>query len=168
MAAPFDLANITLPEILLWLLTYAVVYAVLEQVEIPKQKSARAIISIVAAFLVLMSYPAELIAVLSRMAGEMLLVIIGLLIFLIIIEVTKIKGTTIEHAYGKWIFTIAIVLIGIAIFVSAGGLELLGWKGVFLNIDWNTLLFIAIVAAAIIWMAHESKGEEKGKQPGQP
>lgn len=158
-----DIANITLPEILLWLLTYAIVYGVLSQVGgggIPKSKSARSIIAIVAGFFVLMSQPAELLAVLSQMAGDMLLVIIGILVFLVIVESMGLKikdqqekKSIIEHEALNKILLIFLAIIAVAIFISAGGLRLLGWEGRIFNIDWNTLLFLIIVIAAIWWMA---------------
>ncbi len=158
-----DITSISLPEILLWLLTYAIVYGVLQQVNIPKSKSARSIIAIVSGFLVLMSQPTEILAVLSHMAGDMLLVIIGLLVFLVFVEMIplKIGGSKVhEHKDVSKIFLILLVIIAAAIFVSAGGLELLGWEGVFMNISWNTIFFLLIVIAAIWWMVSES-GEEK-------
>ncbi len=158
-----DIANITLPEILLWLLTYAIVYGILSQVGdggIPKSKSARSIIAIVAGFLVLMSQPAELLAVLSQMTEYMLLVIIGVLVFLVIVESMGLKikdqegkKSIREHETLNKILLIFLAIIAVAIFISAGGLRLLHWEGRIFNIDWNTLLFLIIVIAAIWWMA---------------
>ncbi|HIQ50064.1 MAG TPA: hypothetical protein EYH56_02615 [Nanoarchaeota archaeon] len=157
-----DIVNITLPEILLWLLTYAVVYGVLSQVNIPSSKTARNIIAIVSGFLVLMSQPTQILAVLSQIAGNMLLVIIGILIFVIFIEIAGIKfeeGKSVrEHPNLSKIFLIILVIIAVAIFISAGGLRLLGWEGRILNIDWNTLLFLLIIIGAIWWMTSEKGG----------
>ena len=160
--AVLDIANITLPEILLWLLTYAVVYGVLSQVNIPASKSARSIIAIVSGFLVLMSQPTQILAVLSQIAGNMLLVIIGILIFVIFIEIAGLKfgepgkeKSLRQHPSLNKIFLIILVIIAVAIFISAGGLRLLGWEGRIFNIDWNTLLFLLIVIGAIWWMASE-------------
>ncbi len=166
--ATLNPAEIGLPEILLWLLTYAIVYGVLAQVEIPKSKSARSVIAIVSGFLVLMSQPAEILTVLSQMAGDMLLIIIGILVLLVLLEVSGFK--TGEHivgeTYKKHIFLVALILIAVAIFVSAGGLQLLGWSGAVFNIDWNTIFFLIIVIAAIAWMASEGGGKGEGKGGG--
>ena len=163
-----DLANITLPEILLWLLTYAIVYGILSQVGdggIPKSKAARSIIAIVAGFLVLMSQPAEILAVLSQMAGDMLLVIIGILVLVVFVEMAGVKlgGTKITaHKHVSRILFLAFVVIAVAIFISAGGLRLLGWEGRIFNIDWNTLLFLIVIIGAIWWMISESEGQQRG------
>jgi len=158
-----ELTNIALPEILLWLLTYAVVYGILQQVNIPKSKAARTIIAIVAGFMVLFSYPEEIILSFSKMAADMLLVIIGLLVFLITIEMSGVKlgGKKIqEHEHASKIIVIAICLIAIAIFISAGGLRILGWEGSFLNIPWETVFFLVLIIAVIWWMASEEKEEK--------
>ncbi len=161
-----DVANLTLPQILLWLLTYAVVYGVLSQVGqgIPKSKAARSIIAIVSGFLVLMSNPTEILAVLSRMTGSMLLVLVGLLVFVVFIEMTHLGEQGImKKSHISYILFIALVIIAAAIFVSAGGLELLGWQGAVMNISWNTIFFLIIIIAAIWWMV-SSEGGEKGKE----
>lgn len=161
-----DIANITLPEILLWLLTYAVVYGILSQVSIPKSKSARSIIAIVAGFLVLMSQPTQILAVLSQVAGDMLLVVIAILVLLVFVEMAGIeKHKPHKHPHLSKIFLIVLVIIAVAIFVSAGGLRLLGWEGRVFNMDWNTILFLIIVIGAIWWMLSE-KGEEQGAAGG--
>lgn len=158
--ALLDITSITLPEILLWLLTYAVVYGVLSQVNIPQSKSARSIIAIVSGFLVLMSQPTEILAVLSQIAGNMLLIIIGILVFVVFVEIAGLKfgeqGKSLrEHPHISNILLIVLVTVAVAIFVSAGGLKLLGWEGRIFNMDWNTLFFLIIVIAAIWWMASE-------------
>ncbi len=160
-----DIASITLPEILLWLLTYAVVYGVLSQAGIPQSKAARSIIALVAGFFVLMSNPLSVLAVLSQVTSDMLLVIIALLSFLVFVEMMGVKiggQKPHEHSSVAKIIFLALIVIATAIFVSAGGLELLGWRsaGIF-NISWNTLFFIIVIVGAIWWMISEGGGGGK-------
>lgn len=160
-----------LPEILLWLLTFAVVYGVLSQIEIPKSNATRAIIGMISGFFVLLAMPGQLITVLSKMASSLILVILGLLILIIFLEVAKVKHVRYEKTekgvakveesfYEKYGKAIALILIIIAalIFVSSGGLELLGISGInFGGISGSTILFLIIIIAAIAWMIQGSK-----------
>ena len=80
-------------DILLWLLTFAIIYGVTSQVGegIPKSKAARAIIAIVVAFLVLLAVPTTLISILEKMSSGLVLVIIGIIAFIAFLEVAGIK-----------------------------------------------------------------------------
>src|SRR3990167_6474385 len=85
------LQNLGFGEILIWLLTFAVVYGILSHVGekgMPKSNASRAIISIVLAFLVLLAVPGALINVLSNLATSLVLVLVGLLVFIVILEFT--------------------------------------------------------------------------------
>ncbi len=170
-----------LPEILLWLLTFAIVYGVLSQIQMPKHNATRAIIGMIAGFFVLMAVPGQLITVLSKMASSLLLVILGLLILIIFFEVSghktgkrvielgppdkegkptikSEKAANILEAHPT-VFALILIIIALLIFISSGGLELLGIQQIsFGGISGNTLLFLLIIIAAIAWMIHESKG----------
>lgn len=184
MATPDDITSffsaLGLPEILLWLLTFAIVYGLMTHAKIlEKSHATRAIIAIVAGFLVLMG-GTPIIPVLEKMASSLILVVIGLLVLIIFLEVMKVQGKktitektkeggTIYHkvpipfyeAYGQ-ILAIILIIASVLIFVSAGGLELLGWKGIsFGGISGNTLLFLLVIIAAIAWIIAESKGKEE-------
>ncbi len=156
-----DVTHIATPEILLWLLTYAIVYGVLQQVNIPQSKAARTIIAIVSAFLVLMSYPQEIILVLSKMASSMILVILALLILVVIIESVGLEDSAkpYKHNLMSKVLMAFLVLVVVMIFIHSGGLRLLGIStgGGVGNIDWNSLLFIILVIGAIWWLSSEGK-----------
>ncbi len=157
-----NLTNIALPEILLWLLTYAIVYGILQQVNIPQSKSARTIIAIVSGFLVLMAYPEEIITVLSKMAASMVLVILALLILVVLIETVGLDESAkpYKHSLMSKIFMAFIVVLVVLIFVHSGGLRILGIStgGGVGNIDWNSILFILVVIGAIWWLSSEGGG----------
>lgn len=165
-----------LPEILLWLLTFAVVYGVLSQLKIPQSNATRAIIGMIAGFLVLFAVPGQLITVLSKMASSLLLVVLGLLVIIIFLEVAQVKvhkeepyqtkegergirktPISIFEKYGK-IIAIILIIIAILIFIYSGGLQLLGIQQItFGGISGNALLFLIIIIAVIAWMIYESK-----------
>ncbi len=165
-----------LPEILLWLLTFAIVYGILTQAKILHSNATRAIIAMISGFFVLMAVPSATIAVLEKMISNWILLIIGLVVLIVLLEVGGVKAKpkvlevdkegkpklfsapeNIFEAYGK-VIAVILILFAVMIFVSAGGLELLGWKGVsFGGISGNALLFLLIVIGAIAWMIYESK-----------
>lgn len=170
-----------LTDIILWMITFAVVYGVLSQVGeggVPRHRGARGIIAIVVAFMVLFAAPAQLSAMIANISSSLLLVVLGILSLIVFIEAAGVKVHTtkvekgvklvtgevgIFEAYGKY-FGIALLFIAIMIFVTAGGLQWVGlgnMGGLFGSIDvLGAGLFIMIILA-IIWMIAESGGEKK-------
>ena len=162
------LTNLGFPQILLWLLSFALIFGVLDQVKIPKDKPSRGIISIVVAFLVLFATPTSLITTLSTLSTNVLLVILALITFIVFLEaagvkVTPIKkhpggvkekigeGTTIFQKYSKYFAIVLIIIVGI-LFVGAGGLGLLGLNVVLPQTSTITLLFLAVIVLAVGWL----------------
>lgn len=161
-------------DVLLWLLTFAIFYGVLSQVKIPKSNATRGIISIVVGFLVLMAAPAKLVGILSVMSSNLLLIVLGILVFLIFIEVSGVKFyegaakdkegnpvpiySTLTQKYGK-IFAIVLIIIAALIFVGAGGLKLLGWEIALGPLSTMSTLFFVVIILAIFWMIAEKPKE---------
>ncbi|MBL7160138.1 MAG: hypothetical protein ISS95_01090 [Candidatus Aenigmarchaeota archaeon] len=167
------LQSLGLPQILLWLLSFAILYGLLEQVQIPKSKMSRALISLVIAFFIILAAPLALIDLLSQMSGALILVVLGILILVVFLEVAGAKSTilvekedekgniqkvpakiSIFHRYG-YLFG-AVILIAVAlIFVSAGGLEILGISMPEMSASSPgtlTIFFFIAIIAAIAWM----------------
>jgi len=190
LAFASELQAFGLTDIILWMITFAVVYGVLSQVGekgMPQHKGSRGIIAIVVAFMVLFAAPAQLSAMIAKMSSSLLLIVLGLLTLIVFIEAAGVKvhkmkeikdrqgrvikrvpeesGETISifEAYGKY-FGVALLFIMVMIFVTAGGLSWIGLGnigGAFGNV--NVLgagLFIMIILA-IIWMIAESGGEKE-------
>ncbi|MCD6477175.1 MAG: hypothetical protein J7K26_03395 [Candidatus Aenigmarchaeota archaeon] len=172
----FDLSvleNLGFPQILLWLLTFAVLYGVLSQAGkggIPKSKGARTIISMVIAFFVMISAPANFFIVLSEMSGGLIIFLIALLVFIVFLETAgikskikvpvtdkegnvKIKTETVSiFEKHSTLFLIVFIIIALLIFVSSGGLSLLGVE-FNLNIQNNyTIIFLIVIMLAIVWL----------------
>ena len=176
------LQNLGFGEILIWLLTFAVVYGILSHVGekgIPKSKASRAIISIAFAFLVLLAVPGALINVLSNLATSLVLVLVGLLVFIVILEFTigrqrgKVQytqegkpvyehgpeGKSLIELHSKWI-AIVLVIIALIVFIGSGGLQLLGIAG---GIELSgqsltAIIIIIIIVLAVSWII--SAGEK--------
>src|SRR3990172_5660582 len=88
---PFvELERLGFADILLWLLTFAVVYGILSQVKVPATNAPRAIISIVAGFLVLLAVPTQLVDVLSNISSSLILVGLGILALVVFLEVAGV------------------------------------------------------------------------------
>lgn len=177
-----SLANLGLPEILLWLLSFAVVYGILSQVGkggIPKDRAARAIIGIVVAFLVLFAAPDRLITVLSQMSAGLILVVLAIIVFIAFLEVAHVrsrgkiiqydqKGNPIwEHEaislFEKHptVFAVALLIIAVLIFIGAGGLSLIG---ISINLTGSTnmtLFFFVVIIIAILAMVLGGGEKEK-------
>jgi len=168
-----SLTNLGFPQILLWLLTFAVVYGVLSTVEggLPKSQGARAIIAIVAAFFVLLGTPTSLISVLTKMSSSLILIVVGILVLIVFLEVAQVRvhgkirgydkeGKPMEGVgemglHQKYIleFGIILMLIVVYIFFASGGAQLLGMPNVYFNQQTiATIAFFVIIVGAIAWM----------------
>lgn len=155
-----------------WLLTFAIVYGLLEHYEIPKDKSARAVISLVLAFLVLPA-AAPIMSVLTEMGLGLVILFCGILFFLILLELTGTKHREIEEKEGKRgekvkiisrgseriherhtkSFGIIVIILALLIFIGSGGMELIGIE--IPNVNMPLLFFIGIMVLAVWWMAKE-------------
>lgn len=167
-------------DIVLWLLSFALVYGLLSHIGkkgMPESNVARAIIGIVAAFFVLLSVPAQLIMILSSMSTGLVLLVIGILVFMVFIELAgvhigKFTGEVKKDKEGKpfvditgtprkpfekhpTFFAALFIIFAILIFVAAGGLNLLGLN-IFLNSSTTTtLLILGVIILAVYWLVKE-------------
>lgn len=171
------LSNMGLSEVVLWLLSFALVYGVLTQAKLPQSQASRMIIAIVISFFVLFSAPVAIINFLSTMTSGLILILVGVLILAIFLEVAQIKvsgGEFVEYdAEGKpvgkkhkmvsvfekygYIFFAAFLIIAALIFVNSGGLQLLGWNINLSGVATTTTVFFIFMILAILWMVGEKK-----------
>ncbi len=164
------IARLGFPDILLWLLTFAIVYGILSQVKIPASKSAQAIIAFALGFLVVMAAPSALLVFLATMSSNVILVALGLLALMVFLEVFGIKTRLKEfdEKTGKlsvkeysflsshpYVFAGGLVMIVGILFVSSGGLALMGLN-VPVNFNMTGALLLAGIIIAVLWMI-ESK-----------
>ncbi len=163
-------------QILLFLLSFAVVYGLLKQYKVPKSNAAQAMIGLAIAFLTIMAAPIALVNVLTEMSANLVLVAVGLLVLIIFLEVAGIKmhapmydaeGNIISKSkepvsifvrYG-YAFAIVLGIIAILIFINAGGLGLIGLQNINLSgASTTTVIFFIVILLAIFWLISEKGG----------
>jgi hypothetical protein len=146
--------------VLLWLLTLAVVYGILSHLELPKSTSARGVISIVSAFMVLLASAGTQAAdFISNLVTSSILVAFGLLVAMIFLEITgtKVGG---EHIFAKHpkFFAAALLILAILIFIGAGGLGLLNIPVFALSDPLVAIIFFLLIMVASIWILIKESG----------
>ncbi|MBN2202990.1 MAG: hypothetical protein JW700_02305 [Candidatus Aenigmarchaeota archaeon] len=154
-----------LPEILLWVLAFAVTYATMTTLKIIDKK-ASALISMAIGFFVIMAAPAALITTIATMSTGLIVLIIGALVAISMTyavgpvfadkdEKGNIKGTyNILQVHGT---TIGLVIVGLTavLFWFSGGAQLIGLTSLpsIGTVPW----ILVIVGAAVLWMLKDSK-----------
>ncbi|RLJ03226.1 MAG: hypothetical protein DRP11_01370 [Candidatus Aenigmatarchaeota archaeon] len=144
--------------ILPWLLTLAIVFGVLEHYEMPKSKSARAVISLVAAFTVL-PLGGLIAPFLTGLVRGFIAIAAGILVAIIFVEMLGYKVSDTKNIFQEHPteFGIVMILIAILVFIGAGGMKLLGWE---FKVGENTLamlFFLAVISLGVWWITAESK-----------
>lgn len=150
----FNLKAIGFQLVLLWLLTLAVVYGILSHLELPKSITARGVISIVSAFMVLLAAAGSQAAnFISNLITSSILVAFGLMIAMIFLEITGTKSGG-EHIFAKHpkFFGMALIILAILIFIGAGGLSLLNIPVFALSDPLIAIIFFLLIMVASIWI----------------
>ncbi|OGI12416.1 hypothetical protein A3K64_01125 [Candidatus Micrarchaeota archaeon RBG_16_36_9] len=139
-------------EILLWVLAFAISFAVLEKSQLGKK--AGTLVAIVISFLVVMTVPTALIGFVASMSTGLVTLAIGALILISILMLAKADG---EYSkYGKYVGYILIAVV-ILMFVNFGGLALIGLTT--LPAITPVMVIIALVGIAVLWMLSADKPE---------
>ncbi|RLJ03224.1 MAG: hypothetical protein DRP11_01360 [Candidatus Aenigmatarchaeota archaeon] len=160
--------------VLPWLFTFAVVYGVLEHLNLPQNKPARAITGIVIAFIVGPAL-APYVGVLMGMASGFVILISGLLVLIILLEILGVRAKgkiivenekgekreeeamiSIFEAHPKF-FAIVLGILAILVFIGVGGPQAMGVSlpsSVALN--WPLLFFLGVMVLIVYWMVSES------------
>jgi len=180
-----QLERLGFPDLLLWLLTFAIVYGVLSQIKMPKSAASRAIIGIVSGLFVLMFAPATLISIISKMSTNLILLVLGLLVVIIFLEASGVKvahGEIVASQGGKPVyvknkkvsrgaesvfrkhsveFGILILILVALVFIGSGGLSILGIQNI--NFSEGNILpigVIVLVLLAVLFLYSEKSGDE--------
>lgn len=142
--------------VLLWLLTLAITYGVLSHLNMPKSISTRGVISIAAAFMVLVAAAGtQAAAFVSSLTTASIVVAVGLMITMMFLEIVgaKVSG---EHIFAKnpRFFGGAIIVLSILIFIGLGGLGIINFPSIFISLTDPLLaiLFFLIIIVASIWI----------------
>ena len=140
--------------VLLWLLTLAVVYGILSHLELPKSTSARGVISIVSAFLVLLAAAGTQAAdFISTLVTSSVLVAFGLLMTMVFLEIAGAKSDG-QHIFAKHprFFGAALIILAILIFIGAGGFTLLNIPIFALSDPLIAIIFFLLIMVASVWI----------------
>lgn len=183
---PLDLSlleNLGMEEILLWILTFAIVFGVLRKIDFfAKRKEIDAVVAISVAFLVLLATPMSMINIIQKMGTSLILVLIALIVMVAFLEIANIQmkkgvirkatkegGVTEEPIFGKvweahpYAFALILIILAILIFVGSGGLQALGIAPSNLNMGNESVMtigFFIVIILAVFWMIGEKgKGE---------
>ncbi|NIO44249.1 MAG: hypothetical protein GTN36_01690 [Candidatus Aenigmarchaeota archaeon] len=157
------LAGLGLPQVLLWVLTFAIVYAVLTKAKIFSRAPAT-LISVVAGVFVLLAVPATVIAVIASMSTGLVVAGIAVLVLIALLEVAgakHLRPTPDGKAWQgvRWIeghgtaMAALMILAALVIFYVSGGAALLG-IGI-PAFGYGTWVLI-LVGIAVLWMMSES------------
>ena len=136
--------------VLLWLLTLAVVYGILSHLKMPKSVSTRGVISIVAAFMVLIAAAGTQAAnFVSNLTTASLVVIFGIILTMIVLEITGTKDVLSKNPR---FFAGGIIILFILIFIGLGGLGLVNLPTIAISDPLLAVIFFLIVIVASIWI----------------
>ena len=146
--------------VLLWLLTLSIVYGVLSHIKLPQSLPARGVISIVAAFMVLLAAAAGPVAsFISNLITASIMIAFGLIVVMIFIEISGAKMGG-EHVFTKHprFAVAAIVLLVILVFIGAGGLGLLNIPQIIITDPMIAMAFFLIIMAVAVWVMFKGTG----------
>jgi len=149
------LSALGLPQILLWILTFAIVFEILTVSKMFNRAPA-AIIAIIVGFLVLLNVPSALIGTISTMSTGLVVLAIAAVVVMALMEMMQIKvgeDKKVTEHYGKWVAIIALILAAV-LFIFAGGPALIG-IGSIPSISLGTW-FLIIIVIIVLWMINES------------
>ena len=149
------LQSLGVAQVLIWLVTFAVVFGLLKKTSLPN--SAAGIIGIAAGLLVLMAAPAATIAFVSTMSSGLLVVVLGILGFIVFLEVVgvdhKERVKNKESILGPVLIVGALILAAL-VFMNAGGLSFLAISAI-PTVSLTTIAFVVVLLAAVYWVSKD-------------
>jgi hypothetical protein len=156
------LCGLGLPEILLWVLVFTIVYGILNMLKIFGTPSAdgktkhpahkiHAIIALVVAFFVLISVPTSVIGIITSMANSFVVIAISLIVVVALLQITVCENYLCKPRYAGYI-ALALVVVMALVFVGAGGLAFIGISSLpAVGISLETIVLV-LIAIAILWL----------------
>ena len=154
-----------------FLLFLAIIFGVLRfSLKEQLDKSAAALISIVASFFVLNysgSVGIQVAAFFTNFFGASMIFLAGILLILVFLGLVGVKPDKLFDTSGhKWAFVLLIVFIGILLFIGAGGgglLQIPSSIGGFTGNDVATLVFFLIILGLAVWfLGNQGNGKDSG------
>jgi hypothetical protein len=155
------LCGLGLPEILLWVLVFAIIYGILNMLNIFGKADAtgkkhpahkiHALIALVMAFFVLMSVPLSVIAIITSMSNSFVVIAMSLIVVIALLQVAVQKNYFTE---AKWVgyVALALVIVMALVFIGAGGLAFIGLSSLpAVGISLETIV-LAVIVIAVLWL----------------
>lgn len=162
-------------DVVLWMLSFAIVYGILKQTQTPKSRASQAIIAFVIAFFVLIGTPASFIQVIENISTAALVGMIGILMFLVFIEAGGVKRIIyypevneegkptgrgkksgeekiFSSTLGRYSLIIGLIIVALLVFAGAGGFSVIGLQIPVVPLG---AIFLAMIVLAIIWLVAE-------------
>lgn len=153
-----------------FLLALAIVYGLLN-FALAKQlpKSARALISLIIAFFVMLysSWNVMIVRFFAQMSGTWLVVATGLIFIVLLLAIAgfNVQEFLGDKKWGKWVLVLLLVAIGIVLFFGAGAGYLINVPGFVLSSDlWTVLFFIVILAVVLYFLGTEGDKGGSGEK----
>ena len=143
--------GVTVAHILLWVLTFAITYGILEVLGIfgKGKKRVNAMVALALASFVLLSAPVAVISVISNMSNSMVTLAVGVIVLMALVSIAGV-GEAWKN-YAKYVAAV-LVLIAVAVFMGAGGLTLIGVGSIpSLGIG-PEIWVIALVVIAVVYL----------------
>ena len=160
------LCGLGLPEILLWLLVFAIVFGILSVIQVFKNKRINALIALVLAFFVLMAAPLSLITVITSLTNSFVTLTVVIIVLMALLAIAGVytsgdkEGVWQKNA--KWI-ALALVLIALVVFMGAGGLAFIGISSLPSIAFSSETIALILVGIAVLWLVFS---EDKPKATG--
>lgn len=149
------LQSLGVAQVLIWLITFAVVFGMLKKTSLPRP--AAGIIGIAAGLLVLMALPVAVVTFVSVMSTGLLVVALGIIGFIVFLEVVGVSTKAHMSKENKLTSLgglVALIILGLAalVFINAGGLAFLAISAI-PAVSLTTIAFVVVLLAAIYWVA---------------
>lgn len=157
--------GLTVAHILLWMLTFAITYGILEVLgtfsgkdgkHARTGKKVNAIIAIVMAFFILLATPATTISVIASMSNSFVALAIGIIVLMALLEITGAREAIWKDNLLKAVAVI-LGLITVVVFLGAGGLGIIGADSIPTFGFGPEIWIVALVVIAVLWLALDSE-----------
>ncbi len=139
-----------------WLLTLAIVFGILEHYDMPESTSARGVIAIVAAFIVL-PVGNVIAPFLESLVTGLIALGMGIIVAIIFVELLGYKSGDVENIFmgHPKIFGTIMIALAVLVFVGAGGMDLIGVE-ISISTELITLLaFLLVISLGVWFIANE-------------
>jgi len=149
-----------------FLLALAIFYGVLMYALGDKiKKGPVGLISIVLAFFVMLfaATNPQIVPFLAILSGTTGMVATGILMIAVLLGLAGFRlHDVFEGKFSKWILVLVLIVIGILLFIGAGGSNVL--PSVFISSEITTAIIVIVIIAIAMWFMTQGEGKEEPKK----